>query len=167
MSRYRPPTKPMSPYITPEGERALKDELHFLWKIERPKITQSVSEAAAQGDRSENADYIYGKKRLREIDHRVHYLSKRLEILQVVKELPTDQSKVYFGAWVVLLNEKDESVRYRLIGPDEINTACNYISIDSVLGRALLSKPLDAEITVQTPSGQHRYIIANIEYPAF
>jgi transcription elongation factor GreB len=84
-----------------------------------------------------------------------------------VKELPTDQSKVYFGAWVVLLNEKDESVRYRLIGPDEINTACNYISIDSVLGRALLSKPLDAEIKVQTPSGQHRYIIANIEYPAF
>lgn len=165
MSRYRPPSPPMAPYITPEGELALRDELHYLWKVERPKVTQSVSEAAAQGDRSENAEYTYGKKRLREIDRRVRYLRKRLEDLIVVRQLPTDQSKVYFGAWVDLLDDNDAAVRYRIVGPDELNPACNYISIDSVLGRALLGKQIDAEITIQTPSGQRCYVIADIEYP--
>jgi transcription elongation factor GreB len=155
----------MAPYITPEGELALKDELHYLWRIERPKVTQSVSEAAALGDRSENAEYIYGKKRLREIDRRVRYLRKRLDSLIVVRQLPADQGKIYFGAWVELLDENDETVRYRLVGPDEINPACNYISVDSVLGRMLLGKGLDAEITVQTPSGEHSYVITDIEYP--
>src|SRR5687767_3132616 len=117
MSRYLPPAKPMAPYITPEGELALKDELHYLWKIERPKVTQSVSEAAAQGDRSENAEYTYGKKRLREIDRRVRYLRKRLESMTVVRQLPTDLGKVYFGAWVEL-DDGDNLVRYRLVGPD-------------------------------------------------
>lgn len=165
MSRYRPPSAPLAPYITPEGELALKDELHYLWKVERPKVTQSVTEAAAQGDRSENAEYIYGKKRLREIDSRVRYLRKRLESMVVVRELPTDQGKVFFGAWVELVDDKDETVRYRLVGPDEINPACNYISVDSVLARALLGKPLDTEVTVQTPSGPRTYVIAGIEYP--
>jgi transcription elongation factor GreB len=164
MSRYRPPAPPLAPYITPEGEQALKDELHFLWKIERPKVTQSVSEAAAQGDRSENAEYTYGKKRLREIDRRVRYLRKRLETVTVVRQLPADMSKVFFGAWVELLDEDGANWRYRLVGPDEINPACNYISVDSVLARALLGKTLDAEITVQTPAGARSYVISDIEY---
>ena len=166
MSRYRPPSAPLAPYITPEGELALKDELHYLWKIERPKVTQSVSEAAAQGDRSENAEYIYGKKRLREIDSRVRYLRKRLETMIVVRELPTDRSKIYFGAWVELLDAADNTVRYRLVGPDEINPACNYISVDSVLAKALLGKTLEAEVSVQTPSGLHSYVVTDIQYPA-
>jgi transcription elongation factor GreB len=165
MSRYRPPSPPLAPYITPEGEQALKDELHYLWKIERPKVTQSVSEAAAQGDRSENAEYTYGKKRLREIDRRVRYLRKRLESITVVRQLPTDLGKVFFGAWVELLDDNGDRARYRLVGPDEINPACNYISVDSVLARALLGKTLDTEVTVQTPAGTRTYVIADIEYP--
>jgi len=166
MSRYRPPAKPMAPYITPEGELALKLELQQLWSVERPKVTQSVSEAAAQGDRSENADYIYGKKRLREIDRRVRYLRKRLDTLIVVRQLPGDRNKVYFGAWVELVDERAQNHRYRLVGPDEINPALNFISIDSVLGRALLGKPLDAAVTIQTPSGVHHYVIDRIDYQA-
>lgn len=164
MSRYRPPAKPMSAYITPEGEKALKDELHFLWKVERPQVTQQVSDAAALGDRSENAEYIYGKKRLREIDRRVRYLRKRLEVLKVVNQLPTDTSKVYFGAWVELYRDDGATVRYRLVGPDEIDPAKHYISIDSVLGKALLGKHLDDELSIQTPSGEHRYEIVSVDY---
>lgn len=166
VSRYRPPSPPMAPYITPEGELALKDELHYLWKVERPKITQSVSEAAAQGDRSENAEYTYGKKRLREIDRRVRYLRKRLEDLIVVRHLPTDQSKIYFGAWVELIDEHGATVRYRIVGPDELNPACNYISIDSVLGKALLGKQIDAEVNIETPSGPRCLVVMDIEYSA-
>ena len=164
MSRYRPPAKPMSAYITPEGEMALKDELHFLWKVERPQVTQQVSDAAALGDRSENAEYIYGKKRLREIDRRVRYLRKRLEVLKVVNQLPTDTSKVYFGAWVELYRDDGATVRYRLVGPDEIDPAKHYISIDSVLGKALLGKHLDDELSIETPSGEHRYEIVSVDY---
>jgi len=164
MSRYCPPAKPMSAYITPEGEMALKDELHFLWKVERPQVTQQVSDAAALGDRSENAEYIYGKKRLREIDRRVRYLRKRLEVLKVVNQLPTDTSKVYFGAWVELYRDDGATVRYRLVGPDEIDPAKHYISIDSVLGKALLGKHLDDELSIETPSGEHRYEIVSVDY---
>jgi len=164
MSRYRAPAKPMSAYITPEGEMALKDELHFLWKVERPQVTQQVSDAAALGDRSENAEYIYGKKRLREIDRRVRYLRKRLEVLKVVNQLPTDTSKVYFGAWVELYRDDGATVRYRLVGPDEIDPAKHYISIDSVLGKALLGKHLDDELSIETPSGEHRYEIVSVDY---
>ncbi len=167
MSRYLPPAKPMAPYITPEGELALKEELHYLWKVERPKVTQSVTEAAAQGDRSENAEYTYGKKRLREIDRRVRYLRKRLEVLIVVRQLPSDPGKVYFGAWVELLDENDQTFRYRLVGPDELDPASNYISIDSVMGRALLGKPIDSEFVINTPSGTHTYVITTVEYPTF
>ena len=172
MSRYRPPAKPMSPYITPEGEAALKEELHFLWKVERPQVTRQVSDAAALGDRSENAEYIYGKKRLREIDRRVRFLRKRLEVLKVVDQLPTDTSKVYFGAWVELymINDDNDSEnhgssrKYRLVGPDEIDPAKNHISIDSVLGKALLGKNLDDEVAVETPSGLHHYEITDVDY---
>jgi len=164
MSRYRPPAPPKSPYITPAGEKAMQEELHYLWKVERPQVTQSVSEAAALGDRSENAEYIYGKKRLREIDSRVRYLRKRLEVLKVVDQLPTDTSRVYFGAWVELINHLDETVRYRLVGQDEIDARKQYISIDSILGRALLGKHLDDEVAVETPSGTHHYEIVDIRY---
>jgi transcription elongation factor GreB len=157
----------MSPYITPEGERALKDELYQLWKVERPKVTQSVSEAAAQGDRSENAEYTYGKKRLREIDRRVRYLRKRLDVMIVVRQLPSDCNKAYFGAWVELLDENDTIFKYRLVGPDEIDPAKHYISIDSVMGRALLGKAVDSEIKITTPSGVRNYVVTEIEYTAF
>src|SRR5690606_1152427 len=156
---------PMSPYITPAGEAALRAELDQLWRVERPVVTRSVSEAAAQGDRSENAEYTYGKKRLREIDRRVRFLRKRLEVLKVVRELPTDRSKVYFGAWVELVDEQDQSLRLRLVGPDEIDPARHYISIDSVMGRALLGKPLDTEFELQTPAGLRQYCIVGIDYP--
>lgn len=165
MSRYRPPAPPSSPYITPEGEAALRRELDQLWRVERPQVTQQVADAAALGDRSENAEYIYGKKRLREIDRRVRYLRKRLEAAKVVDQLPCDTSKVYFGAWVELVDEQDAQYRYRLVGADEIDPAKHYISIDSVLGRALLGKTLDSEITVQTPSGAKEYCIVAIDYP--
>ena len=156
----------MAPYITVEGEQALRAELEHLWRVERPLVTQSVTEAAAQGDRSENAEYIYGKKRLREIDARVSFLRKRLEVLIVVRELPTDINKVYFGAWVELEDEQGECRRYRMVGPDELNPALGYISIDSVLGRALLGKALDSDICIETPTGRRNYVVTAVSYAA-
>ena len=164
MSRYRPPPAPRSKYISAEGEHQLKAELHQLWKIERPRVTQSVAEAAALGDRSENAEYIYGKKRLREIDSRVRYLSKRLEEISVVTTSPDDLNKVYFGAWVTLEDDRGELVRYRLVGPDEIDPQRGYISIDSPLGKALLGKPSESDITITAPTGEAGYFIKSISY---
>jgi len=164
MSRYRPPQKPGAKYITDEGEKILKEELHQLWKVERPQVTQSVSEAAALGDRSENAEYIYGKKRLREIDRRVRYLSKRLEEVTVVSAHPDDQSKIYFGAYVTLEEDNGNKTRYRLVGPDEIDPRKGYISIDSPLGTQLLGKSIDAELLIDLPTGARKYFVINIEY---
>lgn len=164
MGRYRPPQKPGAKYITAEGEKALKAELHQLWKVERPQVTQSVSEAAALGDRSENAEYIYGKKRLREIDRRVRYLSKRLEEVTVVDRAPDDTSKIYFGAWVSLEDEAGKVTRYHLVGPDEIDPGKSCISIDSPMGRALLGKEVDAEIEIESPSGPGFYLVVDIAY---
>ncbi|MBS24813.1 MAG: transcription elongation factor GreB [Gammaproteobacteria bacterium] len=164
MSRYRPPQKPGAKYITNEGEKILKEELHQLWKVERPQVTQSVSEAAALGDRSENAEYIYGKKRLREIDRRVRYLSKRLEEVTVVSAPPDDQSKIYFGAYVTLEEDNGNETRYRLVGPDEIDPRKGYISIDSPLGTQLLGKSIDAELLIDLPTGARKYFVINIEY---
>ena len=164
MSRYRPPQKPGAKYITGEGEKILKEELHQLWKVERPQVTQSVSEAAALGDRSENAEYIYGKKRLREIDRRVRYLSKRLEEVTVVSAPPDDQSKIYFGAYVTLEEDNGNKTRYRLVGPDEIDPRKGYISIDSPLGTQLLGKSIDAELLIDLPTGARKYFVINIEY---
>lgn len=164
MSRYRPPQQTGAKYITAEGERRLKEELHQLWKVERPQVTQSVSEAAALGDRSENAEYIYGKKRLREIDRRVRYLSKRLEEITVVSRAPDDTSKIYFGAWVTLEDEDGKSLRYRIVGPDEIDPQRAYISIDSPMGRALLGKRVDSEIAIESPTGARVYWVLAIDY---
>lgn len=164
MSRYRPPAPPSSKYITPEGEKSLKEELRYLWKEERPRITQSVSEAAALGDRSENAEYIYGKKRLREIDRRVRYLDKRLEEITVVSSAPDDQSKVFFGAFVSLEDEDGKEHRYRLVGPDEIDPKKGYISIDSPMARALLGKQVEQEVLIDSPAGETAYCILSVDY---
>src|SRR5687767_13179684 len=138
MTRYREPQKPGSKYITPEGERRLREELEELWRVERPRVTQAVSEAAAQGDRSENAEYTYGKRRLREIDRRVRFLRKRLDGMVVVDQRPSDPRRVFFGAWVSIENEAGDVARYRIVGPDEFDMAPGYISMDSPLGRVLL-----------------------------
>lgn len=164
MSRYRPPAPPKSNYLTAEGESRLRQELDFLWRDERPKVTQQVSEAAALGDRSENAEYIYGKKRLREIDRRVRYLRKRLEDATVVKALPSDTSKIYFGAWIELENSDGDISLYRIVGPDEVGDKPGYVSMDAPLGRALLGKQVDDEITIVTPGGQDRYYVTAIRY---
>ncbi len=164
MSNLQKPRPKISNYITPEGDKRLRDELTWLWKIERPKITQSVSEAAALGDRSENAEYIYGKRRLREIDRRVRHLSKRLEVLTVVSKAPSDPSKIYFSAYVCAEDDDGKEQHFRLIGPDEIGEKPGYISIDAPLGRALLGKQVDSEVEISTPNGVHRWVVVSIRY---
>src|SRR5690606_4199187 len=164
MSRWRPAGTPASKYITPEGYRTLNEELQFLWKVKRPEVTRSVQEAAAQGDRSENAEYIYGKKMLREIDRRIRFLSKRLDGMTVVDRPPADQSRVFFGAWVTLEDESGEVSRFRLVGPDETDAKRGYISIDSPLARALLKKQVDDEAEVDTPAGRKLWYISAIRY---
>ncbi|KLU17282.1 MULTISPECIES: transcription elongation factor GreB [Xenorhabdus] len=153
-----------SHYITREGWHVLDQELKYLWKVERPKVTQAVSDAAALGDRSENAEYIYGKKRLREIDRRVRFLSKRLDVLQIVDPDPRQEGKVFFGAWVKVENENEEEHLFRLVGPDEFDPARKWISIDSPVARALLGKQVDDEVTVMTPNGVVTYWILEIRY---
>ena len=164
MGRYRAPSKPASNYITPDGERALKEELRYLWKDKRPKVTQAVSEAAALGDRSENAEYIYGKKQLREIDRRIRYLTKRLDHLKVVDRLPDDRDHVYFGAWVTLENEAGDTQVFRLVGPDEFDLSKGYISIDSPFSRRLLKKTVDDEILWSRDGVEETWWISDIRY---
>ncbi len=166
MSRYRPPQAPGSQYITPEGARRLQEELDELWKRERPKVTQAVSEAAAQGDRSENAEYTYGKRRLREIDRRVRFLRKRLDGMVIVDAPPSDPRRVFFGAWVTVEADDGTESCYRVVGPDEFDMAPGYISMDSPLGRALLRKSLDDEVTVELPGGARKFVIVEITYGA-
>ena len=166
MSRYRPPTAPGSKFITPEGHARLQSELDELWRDERPRVTQAVSEAAAQGDRSENADYTYGKRRLREIDRRVRFLGKRLEGMVIVDKPPADLERVFFGAWVTLEDETGEQIRHRIVGPDEFDLAPGYISMDAPLARALLGRRLDEEVSVATPKGERRWLIVEIRYTA-
>ena len=144
----------------------LREELHQLWKVERPQVTAAVHEAAKNGDRSENGDYIYGKKRLREIDSRVRFLSKRLDELEVVDRLPDDREKVFFGAWVTLENDDGDEQRYRIVGPDEFDLRANQLSMDSPMARSLLGKRLDDEVRVKTPAGEERVYITAIDYLA-
>ena len=164
MSRYRPPRPKGSLYITPEGEARLREELHELWKVERPVVTTAVQAAAANGDRSENGDYIYGKKRLREIDSRVRFLRKRLEAITVVRDPPSDPSKAYFGAWVTLEDPEGTVKTLRIVGPDEFDVSAGRLSCDSPLGRALLGKAVDAEITLNSPSGEQRWFLVAVSY---
>lgn len=164
MGRHRLPPPKSSSYSTPEGAARLREELTYLWRVKRPQVTQAVSEAAAQGDRSENAEYIYGKKQLREIDRRIRYLQKRLDSLVIVDRAPSDVSCIFFGAWVRLEGEDGEITRYRIVGSDETNITRGYISIDSPLARALLKKSVDDQVTVNLPSGNTIYTVLEIHY---
>jgi transcription elongation factor GreB len=164
MSRYRPPRPRASPYITPAGRARLQAELKELWKVKRPEVTRKVAEAAAMGDRSENAEYIYGKRQLREIDARVRYLSRRLDELEVVERIPGDRSRVFFGAWVTVTDESGTTARWRLVGPDEIGDEAGYISIDSPMARALVGKAVGAVVTLTLGPDAHEYEIVAVEY---
>lgn len=164
MSRWRPPREPSSPYITADGAAQLRAELRQLWKEERPQVTAAVQAAAANGDRSENGDYIYGKKRLREIDSRVRYLTKRLESLKVISDLPRDRSRIYFGAWVQIEDSEANSSWVRLVGYDEINPSRRWISIDSPLAKALLGKEVDEEVSYAASAEVRSVTIIKISY---
>lgn len=150
--------------ITREGYEALQTELNYLWKEYRPEITRKVTWAASLGDRSENADYQYNKKILREIDRRVRYLRKRLDELQIVDYSPQQAGKVFFGAWVEIANDDGEEKRFRIVGVDEIYGRSDYISIDSPMARALLKKSVDDEAIVPTPSGEKVWYVNAISY---
>jgi transcription elongation factor GreB len=164
MTRWKPPARPGSKYITPAGARRLQEELDHLWRVERPQVTQAVAEAAAQGDRSENAEYTYGKRRLREIDRRVRFLRKRLDGMVVVGTPPADRRRVFFGAWVELEDEGGRQRRHRIVGPDEFDMAPGYVSMDAPLGRALLGRRLDDEVRIELPAGEQRLVITAIDY---
>jgi transcription elongation factor GreB len=164
MTRYRRPEAPGSKYATAEGARRLQEELDYLWRIHRPQVTRAVAEAAAQGDRSENAEYIYGKKQLREIDRRVRYLRKRLDGLVMVSRPPDDPSRVFFGAWVTIEDDEGHASEVRIVGPDEIDPARRYVSMDSPLARALLGRRRDDEVTVVVPGGKRSYLVVAIRY---
>lgn len=162
MGRWRPPPAKSSPYITAEGFARLQQEFKALWE-RRADVTRHLAAAAAEGDRSENAEYIYRKKELREIDMRIRYLQKRLPDLKVIAEGPADPGRVFFGAWVTL--EKDGvEMTCRIVGADEIDPAQSHISVDSPLARALLRKTFDEEVTVPTAAGIVRYLILDIRY---
>lgn len=167
MIRYRPPQKAGSKFITPQGAQKLRDELEFLWRKKRPEVTRAVQEAAAQGDRSENAEYIYGKKQLREIDARVRFLRKRLEGMTVVDKPPSDPSRIFFGAWVKLEDDAGMEFEYRIVGPDEFADVKGYISMDSPLARALMKKTVDDEVTIELPAGRKTYVVVEIRYAEF
>ncbi|HSG66414.1 MAG TPA: transcription elongation factor GreB [Gammaproteobacteria bacterium] len=164
MGRYRPPPPPRSNYITPQGAAALKGELDRLWRIERPAVTRAVAEAAAQGDRSENAEYIYGKKQLAAIDRRVRHLRKRLASVQIVDRAPDDAARIYFGAWFELDDEAGRTQLFRLVGPDEFDHRPEYLSMDSPLGRAVRGKGIGEDVVVEAPGGAKRYTVAHVAY---
>ncbi len=165
-TRYRPPTPDPSPYVTREGFERLRAEHNELWKRLRPEVVRALSEAAAEGDRSENAEYQYRKKQLGEIDRRVRYLNRRLDRLRIVEEPPTDPRRVYFSAWVEVEDDDGKVHRWRLVGPDEIDPRKGFISIDSPLARALLGKRVDDEFEVELPGGVGGYCLMAVSYEA-
>ena len=167
MSRWRPPPEKSTALITREGHARLKAELDDLWRVRRPEVVKALAAAAAEGDRSENAEYTYRKKQLGEIDRRVRYLSKRLEVLRVVDTAPSDREAVFFGASVEVENiASGELSRYRIVGPDETDAKLGYISIDSPLARAMLKKRIDDEFEATLPGGSVRFVIADVAYDA-
>lgn len=164
MSRYRPPQAKSSPYITAEGHTTLKAEFDQLWRVRRPEVVKALSAAAAEGDRSENAEYIYRKKELREIDARLKYLTLRLDELKVVERPPSDRGRVFFGAWVELADAEDARYRYRIVGADETDTARGWISVDAPVARALLGKAVGEVVRVQRPGGDIELELLAIRY---
>jgi transcription elongation factor GreB len=166
LGRWRPPAEKSTALVTREGHARLKAELEDLWRVRRPDVVRALSAAAAEGDRSENAEYTYRKKQLGEIDRRVRYLSKRLETLRVIDEPPSDPSAVFFGASVEIEDIRSgEMLRYRVVGPDETDAALGWISIDSPLARAMLGKRVDDEFSAMLPAGEARFAIAAVDYP--
>jgi len=165
MGRWRPPQPKKSPYITPDGYETLQGELNGLWG-RRKEVTKALSAAAAEGDRSENAEYIYRKKELAGIDRRIRYLQKRLPDLTVVHDTPSNPEQVFFGAWVTLEDDDGKETTYRIVGPDEFDPAKGWISIDSPMARALLKKGIDDEVSVETPNGEMNYLIVEVRYTA-
>ncbi len=155
----------MADYITPEGYRRLQEEMEHLWRVERPKVTREVAEAAALGDRSENAEYIYGKRRLREIDRRLRYLARRVDAVKVVQPSPDRAGRAFFGARVALEDEDGGRLEVRLVGPDESDAGAGRISIGSPLGRALLGKEEGDEFELRRPKGRVRFTVREVRYP--
>ncbi len=165
MSRWRPPQPRSTALITPEGHARLKAELDDLWRVQRPEVVKALAAAAAEGDRSENAEYTYRKKQLGGIDRRVRYLSKRLESLRVVDAAPADRDAVFFGATVELEDQDSgEVVRFRIVGPDETDASRGWISIDSPLARAMLKKRVDEEFSAELPRGAATFVVLSVEY---
>ena len=167
MSRYREHQKPGSKYITPEGKKRLSDEFEHLWRVKRPEVTAALAAAAAEGDRSENAEYIYRKKQLREIDARIHHLKERLEHIVVVDRSPDDESRVFFGAWVRLEDEEGSISEYRIVGPDESDHTKGLISMDSPMARSLMKKAEGDEVTVKRPRDEAMFTIVAVQYEPF
>ena len=165
MGRWRPPAEKSTALITREGHDRLKAELDALWRVKRPEVVRALAAAAAEGDRSENAEYTYRKKQLGEIDRRVRYLSKRLEALKVVDTAPADRAAVFFGAEVELEDvASGTQVRYRIVGPDETDPKLGWISIDAPLARAMLKKRVDDEFEAMLPGGAVRFAIVEVSY---
>ena len=167
MGRWRPPAEKSTALVTPEGHARLKAELDDLWRVKRPEVVKALAAAAAEGDRSENAEYTYRKKQLGEIDRRVRYLSKRLETLRVVDSAPADPEAVFFGACVEVENATTgEIARYRIVGPDETDAKLGWISIDSPLARAMLKKRVDDDFEALLPGGMARFFVIDVRYGA-
>jgi transcription elongation factor GreB len=164
--RTRPDESGTPSYITPEGYRRLEEEAARLWNVERPKLAQAVAVAAAEGDRSENAEYIYGKKKLAEVDRRLQWLGKRLDVLTIVDRRPDDEGRVFFGAWVTLEDDEGEQVTFRIVGPDETDADRGWISVASPVAKTLLKREEGDEVTVQRPRGPKRYQIIQVRYVA-
>ena len=165
MGRWRPPVEPGTALVTAEGHARLKAELDELWRLRRPEVVKALAAAAAEGDRSENAEYTYRKKQLGEIDRRVRYLGKRLETLRVVDTVPSDPQAVFFGAHVEVENiDSGDTARYRIVGPDETDAKQGWISIDSPLARAMLKKRVDDEFEALLPAGPARFVILDVRY---
>ncbi len=163
MSRYRPPAPPKAPYITPEGYDRLEQEMKDIW-VRRRDVTAALRAAAAEGDRSENAEYIYRKRELAGLDRRIRYLQVRMPKLNVVRQTPDDESQVFFAARVKLEDQHGKLHEYRIIGPDEIDHQDNYISIDSPLAQALLKKTIEDEVVVKTPRDTVSYTVLDVHY---
>lgn len=164
-TRYRAPQAPSTAVITREGFERLRAELDDLWRVRRPEVVIALSAAAAEGDRSENAEYTYRKRQLGEIDRRVRYLTRRLEQMRVVDSVPSDPQAIYFGAWVLLEALDDErELRVRIVGPDETDASLGWISIDSPLARAALKKRVDDEFEFDAPAGRAQYLIVAVSY---
>ncbi len=163
MGRYRPPQPRSSLYITVEGYACLQAELEALW-VRRAEVTKALAAAAAEGDRSENAEYIYRKKELGGIDRRIRYLQKRVPDLEVVIDPPSDPSRIFFGAWVRLEDEAGDEVVYRIVGPDEFDFEKGFISMDSPMAKALIKKGIDDEVEVPIPAGKARYYVLDVSY---